>query len=109
MDCGARSATTAPVASTHKGDAMVKLTCTLFGTSDGMGGGDTVLTYNLSDGALDTPRERYHWRTHIVAAVTEEIGDFDPAIINLNGDWVIVDQDDHESGIIAIVKITGGQ
>lgn len=80
---------------------MIKLTCTILGK--------TVLTYELSDGALSTPRERYLWRKHIAADVTEEIGDFDPATINLNGDWIIVDQDDHESGIIAVVKIQGGQ
>ena len=87
---------------------MVKLTCTIFGTSDGMGGGDTVLTYDLSDGALDTPRERYEWQSHIIRDIENELGGFSPATINLNGDWVMVDQDDHESGVIAVVKVQRG-
>ena len=84
---------------------MVKLTCTIFGTDDGMGGGNTVIVHELEDDDLDTTAGCFIWRTHIVDDATGEIGDFDAATINLNGDWVIVDQDDHGSGIIAVVKM----
>jgi len=87
---------------------MIKLTCTIFGTSDGMGGGDTVTTHGVSEAELDSPAERCKLRINILDEILETIGHFVAAVVCINGDWVIVDQDDHESGIIAVVKVERG-